>query len=1122
MAEPPDGKEDPILRASREGLRTTIELESAVRTMMLDDLRFCTLDQWPAAIRAERENDPNGARPCLTIDKINQYIVQVVNDFRQNRPAVKVRPVDGGSDVETAKVFQGLVRHIEDQSSADIAYETALESAVRIGLGFFRVLTDYSGDSGFEQTIKIARVPNTMGCYLGPHLMPDGSDAKEGWIFEEIPLGEFKRRWPEALATTSDFDQLPAGAKTFWYSDKEYVTVCEYFYVEESEREFVALEDGSRGYADEMGDEPASPVANSRMESQRRVKWCIHSGVEILEKRDWAGKYIPIVEVIGREAFVDGKRVLWGLTRPSKDSLRMYNYWAALALDTPLPTPSGWTTMREAKAGDVVFDEHGKPCKITGTSPVYINHDCYRITFEDGDSIVADATHRWQVEERGKRKSKTYDWQTQILQTRQLDPAKHLVRTCGPLDTERADLTVHPYVLGVWLGDGHSAEGRITEHRDDSRALAQRIESFGYKCLEPHVVENACTFTVAGLGAQLRSIGLRKNKHIPANYLRASREQRMLLLRGLMDSDGTVNKVTRQCSFTTTLPRLSVQFRELAASLGIKTYILERQREALVANGSVYNRALAYQISFSCAQGDDVFMMPRKRAILNDGRPKHTRRTKLRRIVDVERVKSVPVKCIAVDSPTHLYLAGSQMVPTHNSTMTEKMALAPKAPFIGAVGQFATANEKWKQANRVNFSHLEYDAIEVNGNVVAAPKRQEPTQMEAAIVGALQIIEHDVQTSLGMFKASVGESESQQSGRAILALQRESDTSTFHFHDNASKSIRHLGRILVDLIPKVMDTRRVVRVIGEDDEPNTVTINPEQEVARADIQTAEGIKSIYNLGVGTYDVSVGTGPSYNTKRMEAAAVFSELAKGAADPASAATMRYLTVKNSDFTNSDEATTALKALLPPPVLQALSSDGPIPPKAQAQIAQMQQQGQMMAEKLREVTEENQKLQSGAQAKMAQVQVAAQAGQQELAVQSQLDAQKLAFEQKMAEQKMALEVWKAEQEAALARMKCEHEAALANQKAESEHQHRTQEQAFKLKEKADADSGSAMPQFVEALTQISTAFAQALAQISTQNQQGMMAIAQALKEPKQVAIGGLQRGPDGNITGANMRVN
>ena len=784
MAQATEGKEDPILAASREGLRTTIELESAVRTMMLDDLRFCTLDQWPAAIRSERENDPNGARPCLTIDKINQYIVQVVNDFRQNRPAVKVRPVDGGSDVETAKVFQGLVRHIEDDSSADIAYETALESAVRIGLGFFRVLTDYSGDSGFEQTIKIARVPNTMGCYLGPHLMPDGSDAKEGWIFEEIPIEDFKRRWPKARATTADFDQLPAGAKTFWYSDKEYVTVCEYFYVEESEREYVALEDGTKGYADEMGEEPASPVANSRMEAQRRVKWCIHSGVEVLQTRDWAGKYIPIVEVIGREAFVDGKRVLWGLTRPSKDTLRLYNYTA--------------------------------------------------------------------------------------------------------------------------------------------------------------------------------------------------------------------------------------------------------------------------------------------------------------------------------------------------STMTEKMALAPKAPFIGAVGQFATESEKWKQANRVNYPYLGYDAIDVNGNAVPPPKRQEPTQMEAGLVGLMQIIEHDVQTSLGMFKASVGESESQQSGRAILALQRESDTSTFHFHDNANKSIRHLGRILVDLIPKVIDTRRVVRVIGEDDEPNTVTLNPEQQQAKVDIDTGNGIKSIYNLGVGTYDVSVGTGPSYNTKRMEAAAVFSELAKGAADPASAATMRYLTVKNSDFTNSDEATTALKALLPPPVLQALSSDGPIPPKAQAAIAQMQQQGAMMAEKLREITEENAKLKSGEQSKMAAVAVDAQATEIEMRQKERLQKQQQDFDEDMARRKQALAVWIAEQDADLARRKAEHEARLADEKAESEHQHRTQEQAFKLKEKADADSGTAMPQFVQALTEISTAFAQALAQISTQNQQGMMAIAQALKEPKQVAIGGLQRGPDGNITGANMRVN
>src|SRR5258706_512704 len=127
-----------ILKDSREGLQLCIDDEQYERGKMADDMRFVSLDQWPQDIRSMRENDSvNGARPCLTVDQINQYTTQVTNDMRANRPSVKTRPVDDKADPATAEVFQGLVRHIEDQSSAAIAYQTSGESAVDIGLGFF-------------------------------------------------------------------------------------------------------------------------------------------------------------------------------------------------------------------------------------------------------------------------------------------------------------------------------------------------------------------------------------------------------------------------------------------------------------------------------------------------------------------------------------------------------------------------------------------------------------------------------------------------------------------------------------------------------------------------------------------------------------------------------------------------------------------------------------------------------------------------------------------------------------------------------------------------------------------------------------------------------------------------
>ena len=183
-----------IIKETRERLVQLIDNDESEREKMKDDLRFCTLDQWPQEIRKDREGDvENGPRPCLTIDKINQYIVQVVNDMRQGKPGINVRPQDDKADVETAKILKGIVRNIEDQSSADIAYATSGENAAKIGLGYFRIVAEYVDEEGDEQELRIRPIPNTFSVYLGPHILPDGSDAECGYIIEAMPLEEFKR-----------------------------------------------------------------------------------------------------------------------------------------------------------------------------------------------------------------------------------------------------------------------------------------------------------------------------------------------------------------------------------------------------------------------------------------------------------------------------------------------------------------------------------------------------------------------------------------------------------------------------------------------------------------------------------------------------------------------------------------------------------------------------------------------------------------------------------------------------------------------------------------------------------------------------------------------------------------
>ncbi len=345
------------------------------------------------------------------------------------------------------------------------------------------------------------------------------------------------------------------------------------------------------------------------------------------------------------------------------------------------------------------------------------------------------------------------------------------------------------------------------------------------------------------------------------------------------------------------------------------------------------------------------------------------------------------------------------------STLTEKFGLAPKTPFIGAVGQFTTARAAWKDANKKNTPFLEYDPIDVNQNIVPAPQRQGPTPMEAAYFQQMQTIEHDVQTSLGMFKAATGESESQQSGRAILALQKESDTGTYHFGANLGVSIRHVGRIIVDMIPHYYDTKRVVRIIGEDGEIQTAQIDPDQEMSHREVQGANGgIKSIYNPGVGKWDVSITTGPSYNTQRMEAQATFVEMAKGAADPASAAVLRYLVMRNSDAAGSDEASKLLKTLLPPQALQALASKDPIPPQVQAMLQQVQAKMAQMQEEFQKVQQENVQLKAG----IPQAQIKAQSEERIETMRTQSEA--------------AAEDMRLRSEAALERMQQQAEARQA----------------------------------------------------------------------------------------------
>lgn len=966
-AEP--GEVDDIIEEAKEAFNLCVEVEAENRKDAQDDIRFARLgEQWPEKVRRDRELD---GRPCLTINRLPAIIRQVVNDARQNKPGITVHPVDEHADSETSEILNGLVRQIERSSDAEVAYDTALDFAVTGGFGYFRINTRYSTDDTFDQDICIERVSNPFSVYGDPYsTAADSSDWNTAFVVDLVPKDLFKRKYKGADAVdwdVSDYSRLKAP-----WIEGEQVLVAEYWTREETKRQIVLMS-MPQGDADpatmaraavivSQAPPMGSPIIDMEVYKankdlfdacgmkligkprdvpSHKVKQTLMTGAEVLEEVEWKGRYIPIIPVYGEEIVVDGKRRLRSLVRDAKDSQRMFNYWRPLALDTPLPTPSGWTTMGAVQVGDELFDETGAPCKVVGKSPVHINRRCYRVEFDDGSHIIADGEHPWRVEERAGRNSAGIIWQTRDLTTADLVASQHFIPVTTPLDCEDADLPVHPYVLGLWLGDGHTMSSRITPGDEDVREVRERIEACGYHC-GPNTdqPDRHATFSVHGLTPNLREAGVLGFKHIPRAYLRASVAQRRALLQGLMDSDGSISATTGACDFTTTSDALAAGFVELVRSLGIKAKFVTRQGRASKLVGGANKLLQVTQFYFTAYADDDVFGLARKKAMLG-GRPEHRRRTKRHGIRSVMRVSSVPVQCVAIDAPSHLFLAGEGMVPTHNTTSTELVALAPKAPFIGKVGQFDTDAGKWATANSQSWAYIEYDDVTGAG----APQRQPFAGIPAGAIQEAINAADDIRVVTGLHEASLGQPSNETSGKAILARQREGDVSSFHFIDNLSRAIRHAGRIIIDLIPHVYSAPRIVRILGPDNETHQVPIHQTTTIQKKgeDGQMQE-IERIFDLSVGKYDVTVSAGPSFASLREEAATQMMALIQ--AYPPAAPIIGDLLAKNLEWPGADDIADRLKAMLP----ANLQGDNAEAQAAQQQIVQLSKNLQAAMERVK----------------------------------------------------------------------------------------------------------------------------------------------------------------------------
>jgi hypothetical protein len=257
-------------------------------------------------------------------------VKQVVNDMRQNRPAIKVHPVDSGADIAVADVMSGMIRHIEVDSNAQDAYDNAGECAVRGSEGYIRILTEYEYPESFDQCIKIKRVRNPFSVYLDPFAKEaDGSDAQWGHVIDDMPRDDFKREFPDAKEV--DYETSTDAAD--WIND-ETIRVCEYFEVEKKTDTLYLLSDGTTALLSDM---PAAPpkdmIVKSRQTETRNVMWHKVTAVEVLESKPWPGIYIPIVRIAGEENDIEGEVHRFSLVYHAKDPQRIYNYSRTAAVE---------------------------------------------------------------------------------------------------------------------------------------------------------------------------------------------------------------------------------------------------------------------------------------------------------------------------------------------------------------------------------------------------------------------------------------------------------------------------------------------------------------------------------------------------------------------------------------------------------------------------------------------------------------------------------------------------------------------------------------------------------------------------------------------------------------------
>lgn len=374
--------------------------------------------------------------------------------------------------------------------------------------------------------------------------------------------------------------------------------------------------------------------------------------------------------------------------------------WKGLPLDTEIPTLNGWSTIEQLQEGDIIFDKDGNPTKILHKSEVHHN-PCYKIYFSKDISIVADCDHRWLIyfsthpstQYKGKLISKVmtteelYNYlQTYNSKNQYQIPKIYINKS---LQLSEKNLPIDPYVLGLWLGDGTADNGRIT----------QEINANSWKILEEKGFilgnnseireKNAETKTVYGLRTLLKDLNLLNNKHIPEIYQRSSQEQRISLIRGLMDADGFYDKVHKMFIMSTDNFWQADGLIKLLSSLGIKSTFNQVTRPGFTQN------RICYDVKFKTSKFNP-FLCRNQEVICEEGKT-----SEYYSIKKIEKCEQVPTQCLEVDSPTHTFLCTKFMLVTHNTNKEIKT----KSYFDSATKKYSTMKFPLNNLQDCNYYH---------------------------------------------------------------------------------------------------------------------------------------------------------------------------------------------------------------------------------------------------------------------------------------------------------------------------------------------------------------------------------------------------------------------------------